>query len=784
MSLTGTETYVLFMLFVSMDPPAVRTLATALRTQATAADETASRIQTAMWLSELSSLVPDRLTARSETWRTAAGVLETRATMAESFHINLLPSGSDPVAAPIAPVRVTDDAALGATYQQLIGMSDGERADAVAAMSDEELAGILDFASDLPTDDGALAALLLPVIDDERVEGWAAGLEDVHSITDLNEAIANWSGSDNDPILDQLISDRNALIFALTGDSETWRYDPAIAALAEMLGLEYTQAEGRLDANRIHDLTTQIDGWPGTHNDPILDELIADRDALLDKWIAADTFPPEIAAVALPLLTVAEIVQVEQRHPNTVSIAALDHIVTSHDAAALPGDPLSREIEKLRDVRDALVASMAGTDSAIGLDVNVASVAQLNGISYEEAEQGMLVGRIEGQTNDLQFLPDGPVRSAMLAERDELVAQLVGGNELLSPVMAAFLDSGYSVNEAYIAAVELLQGEIEAAELAASMSDENGFFSGIPGGVQVGDIADGLWDGLKASLGDAWGLVTGAAGFLWNAVTNPTEIDDMVAEQWDVAMELIDMIWGAIMSGDVEMIVEEILLPIFGINMDDLRERGLDYALAFALGSNPDLLLTGGAAAFAKIDNLRDLGRLADGADTLDGNGIDLDAPDLNDAELGAIHRCTGDEIYAEVNQGLRTGDSVLLARHADDIELIRTGLDKLPDYEGITYRGIFRDGPPPDGVIATYEPGTLVRENQFTSTDINRGFEGHLQFVVEGQTGHRIQEFSEYAGAENEVLFNMETDFLVNSRSFDEASNTWTVHMTEVPDA
>lgn len=70
------------MIFLGLDPDRVDALATAMRNQATAADTSVKRIQTALVLAELTSPVPGRLGARSDDWRIAAAHLTTAAGLA------------------------------------------------------------------------------------------------------------------------------------------------------------------------------------------------------------------------------------------------------------------------------------------------------------------------------------------------------------------------------------------------------------------------------------------------------------------------------------------------------------------------------------------------------------------------------------------------------------------------------------------------------------------------------------------------------------------------------
>ena len=87
--------------------------------------------------------------------------------------------------------------------------------------------------------------------------------------------------------------------------------------------------------------------------------------------------------------------------------------------------------------------------------------------------------------------------------------------------------------------------------------------------------------------------------------------------------------------------------------------------------------------------------------------------------DLAAIRGYTGDEFYRQMNQGMREGDSALLERYDPHIRTITSGLDQLPAYEGVVGRGITINDPAVlQNLVNRYEPGQIVREPSFVSTD------------------------------------------------------------------
>ncbi len=454
-----------------MDPEAVRGLALVLRTQADLAEEAAARINSALVLAGLTSAVPGELVGRGENWRSSAGVLDTRATLAESFRVDLIAAPSVPVtAAPTRTFSVSEREFLGAAISDLLNMTEEERAAAVAEMSDEELAAVVDYAT-FTGQRHTLLALLLPVVDPARTDSWSEGLPGVDSIADLNDRIENWAGSDNDPMLDALIAERRALVEALTTDEKTWNYDTDVAAFAEMYALDYDQAALILDANRIASLTVQIDGLAGMPG-PVLDAMMAERQALIDSWLEADEFPPEIAAVVLPLLSIPEIVDVERRHPNTVSIARLNAILVEHDAAWRIPQPIDPEIEELRALRDALVADLAGQDAHLGLDPEIAAIAQVNSISYVEAEALLILGQIGDLNRSIAAVGPGPVANAMIEERNALLARVSESDAETASVMGGLLDDGFPIEDVVMVSAAAGANDLGIAEIAALARSE------------------------------------------------------------------------------------------------------------------------------------------------------------------------------------------------------------------------------------------------------------------------------------------------------------------------
>ena len=149
--------------------------------------------------------------------------------------------------------------------------------------------------------------------------------------------------------------------------------------------------------------------------------------------------------------------------------------------------------------------------------------------------------------------------------------------------------------------------------------------------------------------------------------------------------------------------------------------------------------------------------------------------------ELTAIRGYTGDEFYRQMNHGIRDGDAALLERFDPHIRTITSGLNQLPAYEGVVGRGITITDPHQlQNIVDRYEPGAMIREPSFVSTDTRASFPGNIQFEIHSQTGRDISSLSRYAGTESEVLFPPGSKFYVDERWFDPSANTWYVRLIQ----
>ena len=95
--------------------------------------------------------------------------------------------------------------------------------------------------------------------------------------------------------------------------------------------------------------------------------------------------------------------------------------------------------------------------------------------------------------------------------------------------------------------------------------------------------------------------------------------------------------------------------------------------------------------------------------------------------------------------------------------------------------RGIQVGGQKLTDLINRYEPGAVVEEPAFFSTDRIKSFPGNVQFEVESVTGRDIRSLSTHSAGEAEVLFPPGTKFEVMNRSYDSTSHQWWIKLRDV---
>lgn len=181
--------------------------------------------------------------------------------------------------------------------------------------------------------------------------------------------------------------------------------------------------------------------------------------------------------------------------------------------------------------------------------------------------------------------------------------------------------------------------------------------------------------------------------------------------------------------------------------------------------------------------------------DYLEAHMIDLGITDLKSeisintkAELMAVSCYTDNALYHDANDALRARGGREEPLKDEGMELFvnatRSGLAKLPDFEGVVVRGVdFKKPAELTAFLANYEPGQTVTEHAFTSTSADRPFGGNVQFVIESRHGKEIGDLSVNRDQDGgrEILFPPGTRFEVLGKAHDEAKDVHYIVMKEV---
>jgi hypothetical protein len=133
----------------------------------------------------------------------------------------------------------------------------------------------------------------------------------------------------------------------------------------------------------------------------------------------------------------------------------------------------------------------------------------------------------------------------------------------------------------------------------------------------------------------------------------------------------------------------------------------------------------------------------------------------LTDEEVAGMIGYTSHD-YTFLNAALRSGDPAQLLKVAPYIDRAVAGLDALPNYTGLVYRGVESSGIPA-AIKAQYKVGGVIEEAAFTSSSYVKGanFSGDWQYTIVSKTGKQI-DFLSQIGTEKEVLFRPGTRFKI----------------------
>ena len=324
---------------------------------------------------------------------------------------------------------------------------------------------------------------------------------DAIRLAELNDAITNWDG-DNWAALDELLREQRELLDSYLNSGQDIPAEIAallvptlssaqIGELAEVdpgavqqafadagldpyqaqvafsyieAGLDFDDAvaatlQSDADTVRLAELDEQIARWQEIGNHQVVEALSRERQAIIDGYVeSGDPIPPTVAVQLLSHLSPQDALAIEQGNPGAIDIGYLNAVIGAHDATFFPGDPIDPEIEHLRDLRDELVGDLTeGVDGPI--DWETAAIAQRNGSSYEEAELAIEVNAIDRLNDQAANIPSPEGAAIARDQRDDLILELLGGDELLAASVGRFMSQGNSFAESLgLAEAELAKG--------------------------------------------------------------------------------------------------------------------------------------------------------------------------------------------------------------------------------------------------------------------------------------------------------------------------------------
>jgi len=149
---------------------------------------------------------------------------------------------------------------------------------------------------------------------------------------------------------------------------------------------------------------------------------------------------------------------------------------------------------------------------------------------------------------------------------------------------------------------------------------------------------------------------------------------------------------------------------------------------------------------------------------------------ELTQTEKGALKEYTRSD-YQTINphlRGERTSKDIPKSAIRGQIKEIDSALEKLPRYEGTTYRkvGFGPESYQLDDFLAKHKPGRTVRYSEYLSTSRTRDAtlgsweaspKGDVRFSVKGKTGRVIENYAA-SGTEQEILFPRSSRFRVEA--------------------
>ncbi len=125
--------------------------------------------------------------------------------------------------------------------------------------------------------------------------------------------------------------------------------------------------------------------------------------------------------------------------------------------------------------------------------------------------------------------------------------------------------------------------------------------------------------------------------------------------------------------------------------------------------------------------------------------------------EVMAIYSYTTNDIYKKLNQTLRLGRKADREKYGPMVDIISSGLKKLPHFIGNVVRFERKKS------VNSWQPGKIKTFKAYTSSSKKKGFcwSGNVKLKIKSKTGRFIGMMSNYPN-EQEVLFPPKTKFRV----------------------
>ena len=161
---------------------------------------------------------------------------------------------------------------------------------------------------------------------------------------------------------------------------------------------------------------------------------------------------------------------------------------------------------------------------------------------------------------------------------------------------------------------------------------------------------------------------------------------------------------------------------------------------------------------------------------------VKMSKPELKDIpteDLVAIKGYSSKD-YQILNSALRNADETELKRLEPYIKVAESGLDQLPNYKGVVYRGVDFNKYPQ--VLESYKKGEVITEAGFASSSATKkaSFKKDTLMIIESETGKDISFLSNYPN-QKEILFKPDTKFKVLDVGVDEKTGQRRILLREI---